>query len=548
MIPFTGRSLLFALTVAGLAVLASCRPSGDEDATPGLDDLPPVPDTPPAWAAEAIWYEIDVDRFRNGDPNNDPTPAAVATTDDVSPMALLDAGWQPTAWTADWTAHADWERAMGPPATTVPLRRYGGDLQGVLDELQAIEALGVTALVLRVADARAPHHVDPFFGRRPTRDREAISLETPGDPSTWGTSAADGLLLDLVEAAHDRGVRVVLDVAWPGSVAAALAEPDSAEANALAIAVRWLDPDGNGDPSDGVDGFRLPAEAGSAAFRTELRRVVKAIQPEAVLVGRPAAVPSGDPGATPGQAFDALSDDRAFGVLQLLLDPYGPQISPTDASADLGDLYASTPPDHLPAFWTTAGGAEAPRLATALANAGILPAQADPALRPGYDAGPPGPDIVRSVGLYRMLQATLPGAPHVLAGDEVGVWGARAPDNRRPMPWEDLGPGTASDSARQSVPNAALRTLTSEALRLRRAHSELFARGTLTWESEGDVFRFVRQTERQRAVVVVNLGAEPVRVVEDATALALHVGTPPGAIGGAIVLAPRSGAVFVVAS
>ena len=59
-----------ALTVASPEML--------KDPALGLDDLPLAPDTPPAWAAEAAWYEIDVDRFRNGDPDNDPTPAAVA--------------------------------------------------------------------------------------------------------------------------------------------------------------------------------------------------------------------------------------------------------------------------------------------------------------------------------------------------------------------------------------------------------------------------------------------------------------------------------------
>ena len=28
----------------------------------------------PAWSQDAIWYQIFVERFRNGDPSNDPTP------------------------------------------------------------------------------------------------------------------------------------------------------------------------------------------------------------------------------------------------------------------------------------------------------------------------------------------------------------------------------------------------------------------------------------------------------------------------------------------
>jgi len=29
----------------------------------------------PKWSKEAIWYQIFVERFRNGDTTNDPTPA-----------------------------------------------------------------------------------------------------------------------------------------------------------------------------------------------------------------------------------------------------------------------------------------------------------------------------------------------------------------------------------------------------------------------------------------------------------------------------------------
>ncbi|MBG0860352.1 MAG: hypothetical protein IQL11_12680, partial [Bacteroidales bacterium] len=31
----------------------------------------------PQWAKEVIWYQIFVERFRNGDPSNDPAPADI---------------------------------------------------------------------------------------------------------------------------------------------------------------------------------------------------------------------------------------------------------------------------------------------------------------------------------------------------------------------------------------------------------------------------------------------------------------------------------------
>ncbi len=528
------------LALLALALVAGGARSGG-DARPGPNDLPPVPDTPPAWAAEAVWYEIDVDRFRDGAASPAPTPASVSRASGVPASALREAGWRPTQWTADPAARAAWERALGTPEGTVPLRRYGGDLQGVIERLPALDSLGVTALVLRVADPEAPWHVDPWLGPQPARDREMAGIEDPGNPATWGTSRADRLLLDLVEAAHGRGLRVVLDVGWPGTLAATAARADSAAANAFAVAVRWLDPDGDGDPSDGVDGFRLDADPAAARFHRGLRRVVKAIQPEAVLLGRARA----DGGLPDLGAFDAVEDPRAFGVLRLFLDPAGPQVSAADVAAELADLYAAAPPDHLPAVGAVAGGPEAPRLATALRNANVLDdAEATPSVRPGYDVSPPGPDALRAVALYRLLQATLPGAPHVLYGDEVGLAGGRAPDNRRPMLWDDLDYAVGPSGA-PVAPDAALRAATARALRLRRDHADLFARGTLEWNASGDVLRFTRRTAEAEAVVVVNVGAAPARA-EAAGALALAVGPAPEVAGGAATVAPRAGAVFVV--
>ncbi len=58
-------------------------------------------------------------------------------------------------------------------------RRYGGDLQGVLNKLDYLKELGVTALYFRPVndapslhkyDARSYHHVDIHFGPDPEGD------------------------------------------------------------------------------------------------------------------------------------------------------------------------------------------------------------------------------------------------------------------------------------------------------------------------------------------------------------------------------------------
>jgi hypothetical protein len=96
----------------------------------------------PRWSQEAIWYQIFVERFRNGDPTNDPEFR------DLEGMARFQPeGWAPTPWGHDWYREEAWAAASDRDFyETVQLRRYGGDLQGVIDRLDYLEDLGVTAL------------------------------------------------------------------------------------------------------------------------------------------------------------------------------------------------------------------------------------------------------------------------------------------------------------------------------------------------------------------------------------------------------------------
>ena len=445
----TMRSALL-LALATLA-LAACGRSDVGGFAPGLDDVPPAPDTPPAWAAEAVWVAFDL--------------RAEAAADSLAPDFEADSLAADTA----------------------------GALQRALDALPDVEALGATAISLGdLADPRAPHHVDPALGPDPAGDRERMGLEEADDPETWATTAADRLLQDLVEAAHDRGLRVVADGPWAAA---------GDETAALAAAVRWLDPDGDGDPSDGLDGFRVRGvEARPAAFWGTLRRVVKAVRPEALLVAALEPTAGGataDPAPWLGPPFDAAVDDRPGRALAPFLDPTGPRRSAADLAAELGALYASVPPDHLPALW-------------------MAPAES------GLDAARDGastPDSARSVRtprplapveadrLGRLLQAVLPGAPLAESGLEADPFAARA-------------------------------------FALRRAHPDLFARGTLEWMPDGDVLRLVRRVEGEGVLVVVNRAAVPWRVEEPVDEVLLATGPAPVRTASAVWLAPGAGAVF----
>ena len=628
------RTALLALL---LLAIAACDDPDLVAADASVADLPEPPRTPPTWAAEAVWYQIFPERFRNGDPTNDPTPASMeGAWPQVGEDSLVAVGWEPSEWTSDWYAQADWERRLrdGDFYLTAQLRRYGGDLQGVIDALPYLDSLGVTALYLNPVndapslhkyDARAYRHVDPHFGPDPEGDLEMMAVEDPGDPETWSTTAADGLLLDLIEGVHARDMRIVLDYSWnhtgtqfwafqdilengrssPFADWYAIdtwddpATPDTNEfaytgwagvrelpefrkvnltgdpstgvpydgalapgpaTHAIAVTLRWLDPDGDGDPSDGVDGFRLDvAEQVPLGFWRDYRRVVKTANPEALLIGEiwwerwPETM--SDPAPYLGDAFDAVMHYRPFRPLRQYLDPAGPQISADALATELEQLYADIPASHLPALLSMSGSHDTPRLATTLANAAVpYKNEETPRNRPGYDVSRPDAATWRSVALFRLLQATLPGAPHVYYGDEVGMWGADDPDNRKPMVWDALDytaeAALPGDSTHRPDPVGVDREVlaaTRRALTFRRAHADLFARGTLRWQPGGDVLRFTRQTDREMAVVVVNLSGAPYRAADLANArVGLIAGEAPLNGGdGSFLVAPGSGAVFV---
>ncbi|MEK9138690.1 MAG: alpha-amylase family glycosyl hydrolase, partial [Bacteroidota bacterium] len=97
----------------------------------------------PSWAKKAIWYQVFPERFRNGDPKNDPTVVDIrGSWPHEEPQR-----WQVSPWTADWYKLQPWETIDNKGFYfRAQQRRYGGDLQGVLDKLDYLKELGINAL------------------------------------------------------------------------------------------------------------------------------------------------------------------------------------------------------------------------------------------------------------------------------------------------------------------------------------------------------------------------------------------------------------------
>ncbi|HEX9692603.1 MAG TPA: glycoside hydrolase family 13 protein [Gemmatimonadales bacterium] len=549
----------------------------------------------PAWAKDVVWYQIFVERFRNGDPSNDPT------LDDIEGAwpHVRPEGWEPTPWTHDWYRQEPWAVAMGEGFYhTVQLRRYGGDLQGVIDQLDYLQDLGVTALFLNPVndapslhkyDARNYRHIDRNFGPDPRGDAAIMARENPVDPATWEWTAADRLFLDLVEEIHRRGMRIIVDYSWNHTGITFWAwkdvlerqerspyagwyeierfdDPATADTNEFAysgwagvrelpelrkegrpaglekgaiegtlvapvrehvfnVTRRWLDPDGDGDPADGIDGFRLDvAEIVPLGFWREYRRFVRGINPEAYLVGEvwwerwPEAMYDPAPWLQ-GDVFDAVMNYRWYMPTRSLFAGAPPHLTASQYVAHLDSIGRGIPPEHRQAMMNLTASHDAPRFSTSVYNPGPYKRGVTPRDDREYRIDRPNENTKRIQRMILVQQFTYVGAPHIWYGDEVGMWGADDPDMRKPMVWGDLAyedevthPFGRARPPNRVAPDTALRGVYRDLIALRKEQLRLFVDGSLTWLLSDDargLLAYQRELGAQRAIVAFNTSREP---------------------------------------
>ncbi|MBN1514552.1 MAG: glycoside hydrolase family 13 protein, partial [Phycisphaerae bacterium] len=431
----------------------------------------------PAWATQAVWYQVLVCRFCNGDAANDP-PGTVS-------------------WSSDWGSLLPGEQ--GPLRDRLFERQYGGDLAGLRSKLAYIRDLGVNAVYLNpIFQAPSQHkydtadhrHIDDTYGK--AGSMAAISGETE-DPDTWQWSASDRLFLSLLEEAHGMGLRVVIDGvfnhvgrefwawrdvvengrnsayanwfdvtdwgpplrwrAWDGPdghLPCFRREGDgldpAVEAYLFAVVGRWMDPNGDGDPSDGIDGWRLDAaEQVSHGFWRRFRRTVKAVNPDAIIIGEIWT----DAGPwLGGDEFDVVTNyPFAAPVLRFFTqDDTG--YSATGLRDDLLGLAGGHPWHVTTGMLNLLGSHDTERVASALTDPQRRMSEAAGAI-PRRDLLVPDADAYRRMRLAVVLQYTWPGAPIIYYGDEVGMYGGDDPFCRAPMWWDRAGNGGLGDLYRR---------------------------------------------------------------------------------------------------
>ena len=403
--------------------------------------------TVPAWFGKGVMYHIFVDRFFRGE-------GEVGTRDD----AVINPDWE--------NGVPQYAPYPGAPVSNNVF--FGGNLWGVAQKLDYLEALGVKVLYLSpIFKAYSNHKYD-------TGDYEQV------DPAFGGDEA----FAHLLQEANKRGMRVILDGVFNHTgddsryfnrygkyeEEGAYQSPDSKYA-------KWYDFKSYPDQYDcwwgidilprlnhsekacrtyftgeqgiarkyvaqGIGGWRLDvADELSNAFLDELRAAVKEESDgECVIIG---------------EVWENAADKIAYGNRRRYLS--GKQLDSVmnypvrngildfvryrDAEGlynVLTELYSSYPEQVCHALMNLIGTHDTERILTMLGsteedldktNEQLAAYRLDPEVRA---------EAVELVKIAAALQYTVFGIPSLYYGDELGLEGARDPFCRLPMPWQEM--------------------------------------------------------------------------------------------------------------
>jgi cyclomaltodextrinase / maltogenic alpha-amylase / neopullulanase len=404
----------------------------------------------------------------------------------------------------------------------------GGDLWGVLDHLDYLQELGITAVYFNPIFSSAANH------RYHTYDYFNV------DPILGGNEA----LRQLLDEAHARGIFIILDgvfnhasrgfwqfhhtlengasspyVNWFIFDQDRLvgkkhfgAYPSQDEVNAIhkegslkgigyqawwdlpalpkfntntpavrdfifSIAEYWV--------RFGIDGWRLdvPAEINDDSFWMEFRHRVKAINPEAYIVGEiweeAKRWLQGDQfdavmnyqltiaslGFFTGKYLDIMETSRAGGYRNKVR-----QLNGNDFATRIDNVLGLYDPAINQVQLNLLDSHDTPRFLTSASG------------------------DIHSLELAMLFMFTCPGAPCLYYGDEVGLDGCQDPDCRKSFPWE------------KSKWNLPLREFTKSCISLRHSHPALRRGNFQSLFSSDDTYVFGRKLGNEALVIILNSG------------------------------------------
>ena len=527
----------------------------------------------PDWAKGAIFYQIYVDRFYNGDRSND-----------VEDNEYIYIG-EGTSKVTDWNKY---------PAAMGVREFYGGDIAGVMQKLDYLQDLGVEVIYLNPIFVSPSNHkydiqdydyVDPHFGRIVKDEGELLQKNEQGnwksDPDypnkaasryicrvtdKENLEASNRLFAGFVEEVHRRGMKVILDGVFnhcgsfnkwldreciyenaEGYEKGAYVSEDSPynphydgwwghdtlpklnyeESPALFdyimhVGRKWVSPPYN------VDGWRLDvaADLGQSGeynhyFWKEFRRNVKEANPNALIL----AEHYGDPTEwLKGDEWDTVMNYDAF------MEPLTWFLTGVEKHSDeyrqdqLGnpDSFFGSMRHFMTRFHTQSLQVAMNELSNH-DHSRFLTRTNRKVGRTAYlgpEAANEGVDkaIMR---LAVMIQMTWPGAPTIYYGDEAGLCGWTDPDNRRAYPW--------------GREDQDLIDFHKEIIRVHKDYQAMKTGSIMFLHGQYQFISYGRFNEQDKFVIAINSGDQPVSVelpvwrlgLTEATRMARLINTSP---------------------
>ncbi|MEU5904298.1 glycoside hydrolase family 13 protein [Micromonospora sp. NPDC047527] len=474
---------------------------------------------PPAWARDAVIYQIFPDRF------------ARSSAADARPLP-------------DWAIPCDWDTPVIGRGPETPRQLYGGDLDGIAERLDHLDRLGVNTVYLTpFFPARSNHRydaasfdrVDPLLGGDAALARLAeavrargwrllgdITSNHTGDAHEWFTAATSDVCaperglyyFDEITGDYEswNGVKSLPKLNWGSDdLRRRFATADDAPLR------RWL------RPPYALDGWRvdvanMTGRRGADSYTHEvarlLREVVAETRADGLVLAEHGHDHTGDldrDGWHGTMNYVGFTDPvwswlrhGAAPVPNFLGTPGGAQRRDTAAVLSTMDAYRSLVSWRSYVHsWQLLGSHDSARIRTVVGDAA----------RQEVAAG---------------LLATMPGTPVIFAGDELGLTGVNGEESRTPMPWHRPQSWDAGTFA-------AYRALVA----LRRTEPALRHGGLRRVYADADTLVFLRETPAGSVLVLARRSAgAPVRIA----------GLPSGenAYGGAPALRPDADGVVVL--
>ena len=527
----------------------------------------------PAEFAGRVGYQILVDRFDNGDLRNDPTIDDIGEIWNVPEKERSTFNWKPRKWDSNWYDFDEFEKQWASRSGHNQLeimynRHYGGDLQGVLNRLDYLKKLGIGFIYFNQLfwapshskyDGASFHHIDPTFGPNPAKDKETIAKENPIDPKTWIWTEADKLFLKVIQEAHKRGIKVVLDGVFNHTGKYFFAFKDvltqgkkskfinwyditawSNDANSRPVnwrkwfgyshlpeirregdslhgvykeyvfncLTRWMKPGAvEGKIQEGIDGWRLDVFfCLPSGFRKELYEEIKKINPRAIVIAE------GEWEAAHKYVQENSADSAMnypyLWMLEDFLINQKKRIPASEFCQKMQKVFDAYPQQAAHVMFNLLGSHDTERIVSAIRNPDMnrwahMEHNSNSRLKnnSAYDIKM-GDEITRRIQkLLVLYQMTSPGMPVIFYGDEIGMPGANDPCCRKPMPWPDK-----IVPVSQYYPDYNLLKFYQKLIAIRN-RSEALKRGSyevVYSNDEEQIMGFKRQYQEEKVFVFIN--------------------------------------------